>query len=458
MSFVRDIVDVGPDFGAADTQATFAFNNVIDDGYHYDGESSLDYLAGRGWTNVWLPIRWERIQPTLEGALDATELGLITDYLDAAQSAGLDVTLDLHNFGLYYTGGGTAGAASATGTRTALTSAGLVDVWERIMGSAIGSHAALSAVSIMCEPQSTGGLTRAVWRTASQNTVTAIRAINTDVTVYVSGWDWSSLEFWSSTEGASGWISTDTSDPNLYYEAHHYWDNGEGGAYSGTYGSYVTAAEGAGYSAGSYSDALQNRVMTKLADWKAWLDSNGVQGFVGEYGWPGPGVSSADQTSWNTLAGLYLTQLDAWGIGGGYWGVGTVYGASPDTIIAYSSSGGYIATLDTAESQAAVLEAHMSATSTTTQVSNTVDSAWNVAGDRLRDDSLRVGRAVHRQSIELRFGMGRQGIGRRHLGCSVGRSGDGRRASDSSWRVLVAVATSTDAALGRCSDRQSVGG
>src|SRR5687768_6408262 len=48
---------------------------VYDKHYTYPTAKSLDYYKSKGLMLVRLPFRWERMQPALNGPLDAAELG-----------------------------------------------------------------------------------------------------------------------------------------------------------------------------------------------------------------------------------------------------------------------------------------------------------------------------------------------------------------------------------------------
>lgn len=61
------------------------------------------FLYGRGVRLVRIPFRWERMQPTLGGALDATYLGYLKSMVTAARNAGLRVIIDCHNYGGFFT-------------------------------------------------------------------------------------------------------------------------------------------------------------------------------------------------------------------------------------------------------------------------------------------------------------------------------------------------------------------
>jgi len=52
--------------------------------YIYPPAGELDYYRGKGFTVVRLPFRWERLQHSLFGELDPTELGRIKSVLSAA--------------------------------------------------------------------------------------------------------------------------------------------------------------------------------------------------------------------------------------------------------------------------------------------------------------------------------------------------------------------------------------
>jgi hypothetical protein len=70
--------------------------------YWYASQQTMDYLASRGNRIIRLPFRWERIQPTLGGALNTFELTQLKSCIARAAQAGLRVILDLHNYAGYH--------------------------------------------------------------------------------------------------------------------------------------------------------------------------------------------------------------------------------------------------------------------------------------------------------------------------------------------------------------------
>ncbi|MDN4474361.1 cellulase family glycosylhydrolase [Demequina sp. SYSU T00192] len=192
--------------------------------YFAEPVASYAWLAGRGIDLVRLPVRWERLQPALEGRLDPAQVAAVTAQLDAASAAGIDVILDLHNYGAYVTDAGTQLLGS-----DALPGARMTDVWLRIART-WGDHPALLGYGLMNEPHDLGGGDErgaaAVWEQMTQETVAALRAAGDEHLLVVAGYDWSSLARWRSTH-PTGWI--DDASGNFLYEAHHYWDAyGEG--------------------------------------------------------------------------------------------------------------------------------------------------------------------------------------------------------------------------------------
>src|SRR5258706_3256593 len=69
--------------------------------YIYPTASELDYFKSEGITLIRLPFLWERVQPTLGGSLDGAEVGRIHTFLDEAAARGMQVMLDVHNYGRY---------------------------------------------------------------------------------------------------------------------------------------------------------------------------------------------------------------------------------------------------------------------------------------------------------------------------------------------------------------------
>src|SRR5665647_3299153 len=118
--------------------------------------SNLDYIQSQNITLVRLPIAWERIQPTLNAALETTYLAGLKSFLDAAAARDIKVIVDLHNYGrwnpvydpsgglppgFYSHGPGDQSTSYVLGT-SQLPLSVFADLWKRL-ATALAGHPAL---------------------------------------------------------------------------------------------------------------------------------------------------------------------------------------------------------------------------------------------------------------------------------------------------------------------------
>jgi hypothetical protein len=243
----RGIVVAGGEFGhAPTTQRTSPFSNEnpgrYNRDYHYDNASTFRFLASRYMWVVKIPFRWERLQPKPGGRLDAAELRRLRAVVERAGKAGLEVILDMHNFGAYYIERRGRGHRCSIGQRDCNVR-DFADAWQRIARAFRGSEY-VTAYTLMTEPvamRSRGGRSGAeMWRRASQAAVTAVRrAGDRDAVLLVSGYHWSGTHDWAKWN-PEPWIS----DPSslIRYEAHHYWDGDHSGTYRHSYAQELAEA------------------------------------------------------------------------------------------------------------------------------------------------------------------------------------------------------------------------
>lgn len=119
--------------------------------YWYPTAADLRYLADRGFDFVRVDFRWERLQPRLGGPLDQQELRLLESVVAAARTAGLEVVLDLHNYGAYRRGRpGRRPQVLRIGDRQ-LPASRLVDLWMRLSKN-FGNDPGVLAYGLMNEP------------------------------------------------------------------------------------------------------------------------------------------------------------------------------------------------------------------------------------------------------------------------------------------------------------------
>ncbi len=267
------------------------FPGVYDTDYTYPSNSVLDYYSGKGLKLIRLPIKWERIQPTMNAALNTAELNRITAVIDYANTKGMQVIVDMHNYGRRSING-TEKIIGANG----LPVANIKDGWTRL-ATALKNKTNIFGYDIMNEPHDM--LQSTSWFSIAQQIITGIRSSDLTTTIIVSGDDWSSGERWmQSSDNLKNLV--DVSD-KLIFQAHVYFDADASGEYAGTYDSE-----------GAYPNVGVDRVTPFIT----WLNTNGLKGYVGEYGIPG------DDARWNVALNNFLTYLASNCVNGTYWAGG----------------------------------------------------------------------------------------------------------------------------------------
>ncbi|MFH1496457.1 MAG: glycoside hydrolase family 5 protein [Verrucomicrobiota bacterium] len=263
--------------------------------YIYPSAAAFDYYQSKGLNLIRLPFKWERIQHTLGGSLNAAELARLDTVVGYASARGMKVILDMHN----YARRKVSGTNYLIGTGP-VTIDHLGDVWRRLADHYKG-NSAIYGYGIMNEPFSTNN----TWPQMAQTAVNAIRTVDLTTYVLVSGDGWGNATGWRSKNP-----NLDTQDPvgRLIYEAHCYFDNNLSGTYDQSYD-----GEGAYPMIG----------VDRVKEFVEWLQETGNKGFIGEYGVPG------NDSRWLTVLDNFLAYLDANGVSGTYWAGGPWWGSYP---------------------------------------------------------------------------------------------------------------------------------
>lgn len=246
----RGINVAGGEFASPVDEEMVSFSNrnpgVHDRDYHYDSADTFDYLASKGIGVVRIPFRWERLQRRLGGELDGGELDRLRDVVSRAASAGLEVILDMHNYGAFYLHEGNHGVRCPIGAERCPIEL-FADVWQRI-SAVFEDDDAVIAYGLMNEPvglSSRDDMSEAeVWHAASQQALSAIREQGDDKLIMVSGYFWAGVRQWVKWN-PEPWI--DDPEGRFLYEAHHYFDRDGSGRYEQTYAEEVAAAQDAGF-------------------------------------------------------------------------------------------------------------------------------------------------------------------------------------------------------------------
>jgi hypothetical protein len=205
--------------------------------YSYPSAATYRFLADRGIAWIRLPFRWERVQKRPGGPLDGTELRRLRDSVRAARAAGLDVVLDVHNYGAYYLDG----VRRPIGT-AAVSIGDFADLWRRL--ARVFRDEEVLAYALMNEPVDLrGGAT--TWERASQAAVTAVRTVDRRTRVYVASYEWGGTWQFARHHSKGPWIDDPTR--RATYEAHLYFDGDRSGNYRLDYDAELRGAARAGF-------------------------------------------------------------------------------------------------------------------------------------------------------------------------------------------------------------------
>jgi endoglucanase len=267
--------------------------------YIYPSNDSIDYYASKGMEVIRLPFLWERVQPTQNGPLDQSELSRIESIVDYAASKGMNVVLDVHNYGEAW--GGLIGSDVPNSV--------FADFWGKMATHFKGD--ANVVFGLMNEPNQQSA---SQWIGSANAAIDAIRDAGATQHILVPGSYW---------DGAHSWVSSDNDtvvgngvvDPlkNYSFEVHQYLD----GNSSGTSASVVSPTIG----------------VERLTEVTDWARSTGNKLFLGEFGAAQDGASLAALD--NMLK--YMEQnADVWS-GATYWAGGPWWGdymfsVEPDNI------------------------------------------------------------------------------------------------------------------------------
>jgi endoglucanase len=280
-------------FGVTLCGAEFGQNNlpgILNTNYIYPAEGEVAYFAKKGAHIIQLPVRWERVQRTLGGPLDARELSLIKKFIDDCAVRNIQVTLILQNYGRYKINNVEYIVGSPQVTR-----ANYKDVWRKL-AIALKDRNNIFAFSIMSEPNHMGSYS---WFESAQQAINGIREVDNSKSIIVDGDNYSGPETWVQYNDQLKYLV----DPSnkLMYNAHCYFDEDRTGEYKRSY---------------ETSGSNEMTGVNRIKPFVEWLQKNNKKGFVGEFGVPN------NDSRWLTVMDNFLQYLTANNIGGCYWAAG----------------------------------------------------------------------------------------------------------------------------------------
>ncbi len=243
----RGVNLAGADFGENALPGTYGAD------YIYPDPAKASYFVGKGMNTFRLPFRWERLQRSLAGSLDATELSRLKSVVTGLNNQGAVVLLDPHNYARY----------NGTLINGGVSYDQFADFWSKLASEFKSNSKVI--FGLMNEPNS---MSTEVWVEAANRAIVAIRATGATNLILVPGNAWTGAHSWSQnwygTPNATAMLKISDSGNNMAFEVHQYLD----ADYSGTSSACVSGTIGS----------------EKLAGFTSWLKSNGKRGFLGEFG------------------------------------------------------------------------------------------------------------------------------------------------------------------------------
>lgn len=295
LTYFRGVNIAGAEFNAS------TLPGVAETNFTWNNEATYNYFGNKGLNIIRVPILWERIQPTLNAALDTTYLNGLKNNITWAKNHNAKVIIDVHNYGRYRGG--------VIGVDANVPISAFTDLWVRLSNE-FKNESGVYAYDIMNEPHGMGTGAND-WKVISQTVLTTIRNNSDNKLIMIEGNSYANAGGWESKNGsATSWI-TDSAN-NFMYSAHCYFDSNASGTYTQTYDQELAA-----------NPNLATVGVTRVMDFITWCNNNNVKGYIGEFG-----VPSSD-SRWNTVLENFMNTLDQYGISSTYWAGGTWWGSYP---------------------------------------------------------------------------------------------------------------------------------
>ena len=301
-AYRRGVNIAGAEFGGS--------GGTINKEYTYNNEATFKYFGEKGFNVLRVPIKWERIQPALNGPLDPENLKHLKENIAWAKKYGSTVLIDLHNYCRYgvMLGDKRKGClidAEVDG-EVRVKAADLADVWVKL-SKEFKDEPGVYGYGLMNEPN---GMGKSDWKAISNVAIKGIRDSGDTKLILVAGDSWSSAERWEKVNGPKSWVV----DPanNFIYEAHCYFDRDASGSYKKTYEEELKG-----------DPKLPERGSKRVKPFIEWCKANNVKGFLGEFA-----VADTDPRWMEVLEG-FMKELDSASFGGTYWAAGTYWGKYP---------------------------------------------------------------------------------------------------------------------------------
>lgn len=285
-------------FGINMAGAEFGFNNlpgVYNTDYTYPTAENIAYFASKGFKLMRLPFRWERVQQTLNGDLNIAELARMEKFVDDCAKQGIQVILDMHNYGRYRLNKQDEIVGGPKVNRINFS-----DVWKKL-AVRFSTKNNIYGYDIMNQPNKMGSYT---WWPTAQDCVNSIRQVDTKTPIIISGNESGFSECWAQENDDLKKI-TDPSN-KLIFGAHTFFDRESYGGYN------PPAFDSANVSLYVGIDRVKCFV--------EWLQKNNKRGMVTSFGVPD------NDNRWLIAMDIFLKYLRDHCVNALYWAGGPWWG------------------------------------------------------------------------------------------------------------------------------------
>lgn len=217
--------------------------------YIYPAAGEFEYFASKGMNIVRFPFRWEDLQPELNGPLREDVLKRIDTVVYEANSRGIRLILDPHNYARYY--------GQVVGTSNVPIPA-FANFWSKV-----AKHFAAKPLvwfGLMNEPHD---MPTEQWFGAAQAVVTAIRKSGAPNMILVPGNNWTGAHSWVSSGNGALMLKLHDPQNHFMFDVHQYLD-----------------ADCSGTSSAAVSETIGSE---RLKEFTEWCRANNKRGFLGEF-------------------------------------------------------------------------------------------------------------------------------------------------------------------------------
>ncbi len=262
--------------------------------YIYPSATEMRSYAAQGFKVLRVPFRWERLQPSLYGPLSETDRKALKSVVTQANSLGLTVVLDMHNYGQRQLSGKAATLGSGELAATALTNA-----WVMIMEDYRSNPNVW--IGLMNEPNKQSPQ---IWWDIARQVTKDLRAQKIDNKLLVPGTAWTGAHNWIGSGNAAQADSFVDPANNFAFEVHQYLD---------------------AWSTGT-TDICETDSGKRVNAILSWAETRKVQLFFGEIaasGQPQCAIEYADMLQRLNHSPSVLAWT-AWG-GGAWWGANYMF-------------------------------------------------------------------------------------------------------------------------------------